>query len=115
MIHKFLVCAAWTIVAAIAFATLSPIELRPQVVSEPGFERFAAFGVAGFFLGLAHPRYFLQVVIFVVALAAGLEALQHLTPDRHGHLIDMLTKAMGGLGGVFVAGLVLRFSRLNLQ
>ncbi len=115
MIHKLLVCAAWTIVAIIAFTTLSPIGLRPQLVSEPGFERFAAFAVAGFLLGLAYPRYFFRVVIFVVAYAAGLEALQHFTPDRHGHLIDMSTKAIGGLSGVFVAGLVLRFSRLSLR
>ncbi|CAN5190557.1 hypothetical protein BH10PSE10_BH10PSE10_01170 [soil metagenome] len=113
MIHKVLVVAAWATVALIVFATLSPLGLRPHLTEDPGFERFAAFAAAGFLLGLSYPRRFLQVVIFLIVFAAGLEALQHLTPDRHGHLSDMSVKAAGGLTGVFVAGLVLRFSRLR--
>ena len=113
MIHKALVVAAWVTVAFIAFATLSPLGLRPHLTEDPGFERFAAFAAAGFLLGLSYPRRFLHVVIFLIVFAAGLEALQHLTPDRHGHLSDMSVKAAGGLAGAFVAGLILRFSGLR--
>ncbi len=113
MIHKVLVVAAWATVALIVFATLSPLGLRPHLTEDPGFERFAAFAAAGLLLGLSYPRRFLQVVIFLIVFAAGLEALQHLTPDRHGHLSDMSVKTAGGLAGVFVAGLVLRFSGLH--
>lgn len=35
--------------------------------------------------------------LFVVITAVGLETLQHLTPDRHGHLSDALEKVIGGL------------------
>ena len=109
MLRKFIVILAWTVVAFIVFATLVPLGERPQITEDPNIERFAAFGLAGFLLGISYPRRFLWTVLFMVALAFILEALQRLTPDRHGHLSDMTVKAVGGLAGTFLAGLALRF------
>lgn len=109
MTNRLLALSAWLVVIVIIVATLSPIGLRPHVGSSANLERFIAFSAAGFLLGSAYPRYFFYVVLFIIVLAAGLETLQHLTPDRHGHFGDMTVKAAGGLAGAFVAGLILKF------
>ena len=103
MARRFSLIAAWAAVSCIILVTLAPIGLRPMMSSEPGYERFLAYVVLGFLLGQAHPRRLLLVSGIIVVLATSLEALQHLTPDRHGHWADLFEKIAGGLIGLFAA------------
>jgi hypothetical protein len=106
MVQKLFKLAAWFVFVLICFATLSPLGLRPTTTGGVGPERFMAFALLGILFVLAYPHHFIRLALFVVVIAAGLEALQHLTPDRHGHLIDALEKAIGGLAGCSVTRLV---------
>jgi uncharacterized membrane protein len=108
--------AAWLLVFAIAVVTVCPIGLRPVTGLSVDLERFAAFGVVGLFFGLAYPRHKLVVLAAVVAIAAGLEAMQYLAPSRHGRVHDFEVKAMAGALGALssmVLGLVAREANLR--
>jgi VanZ family protein len=102
MNQRLSLVAAWLVLAFIAFATLSPIQDRP-VVAGPQFEHFAAFALMGFAFVRGYPNRLLLIIALVVGSAFALEALQLLTPDRHGRLIDALVKAGGGLSGIAIA------------
>jgi VanZ family protein len=105
MLRKTLPLAAWAAFGSICFVTFSPIDLRP----ETGFveiERFAAYALLGALFALAYPYHFVRLAVFVTIAALSLEALQHLTPDRHGHLSDAMIKITGGLTGCSVGRLV---------
>ena len=104
MIHRIITLAAWATLAFICFITLSPISLRPKT-GEVGFERFVAFAILGVLFMWAYPRHFGRLMLFLLVVVFGLEALQHLTPDRHGHLLDAIEKAAGALGGACFARL----------
>lgn len=107
MLRKILIAAAWAILAVIVFATLSPIGLRPHLASV-SVERFGAFATVGLLFGLAYPRRFWLVLTLVVGTALMLEAMQRLTPDRHGEIPDALVKFVGGAFGVGVSFVVNR-------
>jgi len=110
MVQRVSTVAGWLALAFIAFATLSPIDDRP-VIAGPQFEHFVAFAVAGLAFGLAYPKRIYLVAAIILISAFGLEALQLLTPDRHGRLLDALVKAAGGVCGIGIgqlAQLVLR-------
>ncbi|MDB5656292.1 MAG: hypothetical protein JWQ94_3905 [Tardiphaga sp.] len=107
MPHKIITAIAWAIMAFIVFATLSPIGLRPHL-EDVSVERFGAFACAGVLFGLAYPKRLWLVLTLVGATAFGLEALQHLTPDRHGHLSDAVVKFIGGVAGIGAAWLISR-------
>jgi hypothetical protein len=104
MVQKLITVAAWATFGLICFVTLSPIGLRPSTGSV-GLERFAAFALLGTLFVWAYPRYFTRVACFIIVFALGLEALQHLTPDRHGQIADAVEKAAGGLAGCSLARL----------
>jgi hypothetical protein len=115
MVQRVSIIAAWLALAFIVFATLSPITARP-VVAGPQFEHFAAFALTGLTFGLAYPQRFVLVFAIVVGSAFGLEALQLLTPDRHGRMLDAMVKAAGGICGISAGQLMslllrARFSR----
>jgi VanZ family protein len=105
MIRKISSAVGWLGLAFIVYATLSPISDRP-VVAGPQLEHFAAFALMGLAFSLAYPHRFLLVVALVVGSAFGLEALQLLTPDRHGRVLDALMKAAGGACGISVGQLI---------
>jgi VanZ family protein len=116
-IRRFGVIAGWLALAFIAFVTLSPIQDRPSLF-HPQIEHFAAFAVMALAFVLGYPRRTALIVLLVVFSAFTLEAMQFLTPDRHGRLIDAIVKVAGGLAGVGVGRfmlLVLRnqFGRLR--
>jgi hypothetical protein len=94
--------AAWLVLAFIAFATLSPLRDRP-VVAGPQLEHFAAFALMGFAFVRGYPNRLFLIIAIVICSAFALEALQLLTPDRHGRIIDALVKAGGGLSGIAAA------------
>ena len=99
MNQRLFLLASWAVLAFIAFATLSPLEERPAVAS-PQLEHFAAFALLGFAFVRGYPSRALLSVAIVIASAFVLEALQLLTPDRHGCLLDALVKAAGGIFGI---------------
>lgn len=107
MSHKIFTAAAWAILAFIIFVTLSPIGLRPHF-EDVSVERFGAFAFVGLLFGLAYPKRLWLVLSLVVGTAFVLEALQHLTPDRHGHVSDAIVKFVGGVIGVGAAWVVNR-------
>ena len=98
--------AGWLALAFIAFATLSPIEDRPSFAG-PQTERFAAFAAMGLAFVLGYPRRTVLIVLVVVGSAFMLEAMQLITPDRHGRLLDAVVKVAGGFTGVATGRLIL--------
>jgi hypothetical protein len=98
MLRKLFILAAWCALGVIVFVTLSPIGLRPQTGSV-GVERFLAYCLLGALFVMAYPQHFVRVMTFVVVVAGSLELLQHLTPDRHGHVADAAQKIAGGIAG----------------
>jgi VanZ family protein len=60
---------------------------------------------------MGYPKRTLIFIVLMIASAFGLEALQLLTPDRHGRVIDAVVKAAGGICGVGVG----RFALLLLE
>jgi VanZ family protein len=102
MIQKISTTVGWLGLAFIAYATLSPIDSRP-VIAPAQFEHFVAFGLVGLALGIAYPKRWVWVVATVLGSAFALEALQLVTPDRHGRLLDVAVKAAGGMCGVWIS------------
>jgi VanZ family protein len=101
VIQRISIIAGWLAFGLIAFVTLAPVADRPSLVT-PHLEHFAAFALMGVAFALAYPNRVLLVVILVIGTALGLEALQLLTPDRHGRVADALVKALGGISGICV-------------
>jgi VanZ family protein len=115
--QKVCILMGWVALGFIVYATLSPIKDRP-VIAGLQFEHFAAFALLGLAFALGYPRRTVLIIAIVIGSAFTLEALQLLTPDRHGRLIDALVKAAGGLAGIGVTRLGLpilaaRFSRIK--
>jgi hypothetical protein len=99
-------CLGWLALAALVFATLSPIGLRPTSGDFVGLERFGAFAVVGFLFAFGYPRHPVPLLTLVILAAAGLEALQLIEATRHGRLTDFLVKALGaGFGAAMGSGL----------
>ena len=96
--------AAWTSLAFIAYATLSPLNERPEfdaLLSH--LDQYLAFAVAGSLFGLAYPRQTFFVCILVLGSAVLLELSQLLTLDRHARVIDAVRKIIGGAIGITLA------------
>ena len=105
MLERLFAAAAWLTLAFIAYTTLSPIGLRPAVTN-PEIERFGAYAVAGFLFVMAYPRRKILAFAIVVGAAIVLEALQLVTPDRHGQFANLVVKVFGGVTGVVSAGFI---------
>lgn len=102
--RKLCMFASWL---ALAYATLSPITERPIVAAAPQLEHFTAFALLGAAFGLSYHNRVALALVIVVGSSFGLEALQLMTPDRHGCLADALVKAAGGLCGLVVGQLAM--------
>src|SRR5258707_7112858 len=105
MLERLFATAAWLTLAFIAYATLSPIGLRPEITN-PDIERFGAYAVAGFLFVMAYPRRTILVLAIVIGAAIVLETLQLLTPDRHGKFLNVVVKASGGVTGMIIAAFI---------
>jgi hypothetical protein len=91
---------AWGLLIYIAFVTLSPIQYRPVLTSDPQIERFGAFLVTSAAFACAYPKSRGMVFVALVLAALALEAGQLLVPGRHGQVLDAAAKALGVLVGV---------------
>jgi hypothetical protein len=78
--------------------------LAPVTGGPVDFERLAAFAALGGMFSLGYPKHRVLLLLFLVAIAGALEALQNLMPTRHGRIPDAAVKALGAAMGVFVAG-----------
>ncbi len=113
MMHKLMAIAAWTLLAFIAYATVSSIQARPTLLASPNFERFAAFLVLGALFSLAYPRHFVLICLVVLGSAVLLEIAQHLTSDRHGRIRDAILKIVGGALGIAAGRAMLYFGKVS--
>ena len=102
---------AATGLAAIVFATLCPIGLRPHVAS-PNLERFVAYMALGGLVARACGRRALGATALVLLAAIGLEAAQALVPGRHAALSDAVVKSLGGVLGCAAAQVAYPIRRL---
>ena len=112
MIHRLSAVAGWLALGFVVFATLSPLGARPSLAT-PHLEHFAAFALIGVAFAMAYPNRVLLVFVIVVGAALGLEALQLVTPDRHGRAADALVKALGGISGICVGQMASFLLRLK--
>ena len=104
--------AAWISLAFIAYATLSPLNERPEFDTLfSHLDQYLAFAVAGSLFGLAYPRQTFFVCILVLGSAAILELSQLLTPDRHARVIDAVRKIVGGAIGIAFGRLAISLYR----
>jgi VanZ family protein len=94
---------AWGLLAYIAFVTLSPIQYRPVLTSDPQIERFGAFLFTGLAFAIAYPKNRPLTLVALVLAVIALEAAQLLVPGRDGHVRDAAAKAFGVLVGVGAA------------
>ncbi|WFP74966.1 VanZ family protein [Mesorhizobium sp. WSM4906] len=98
--------AALVLLAAITFATLSPIQMRPHL-GDANVERALAYILFGLALTFGFPSRLVQTMLFVCAVAGVLELLQVIDPGRHARLQDGLLKAAAGLIGIAMGRLIL--------
>jgi VanZ family protein len=109
MLHKMIALAAWACLVFIAYATLSSIDARPELIAA-GFykafftvvERFGAYAVLGLLFCLAYPRHLNFVCLLVFGSAVILELLQIYVPDRDARVVDVLEKLAGGAAGILL-------------
>ena len=87
---------AWLLLAGLIFVTLSPINLRPISPLPTQLERAIALAVVGFAFALAYPRHLWVVALLVLGSTVLLEFLQLVQPSRHGRVIDVMVKLVGG-------------------
>jgi hypothetical protein len=108
---KALVAAAWILWGLVAFATLSPLGVRPTVAAQTTFEHAAAFAALGLAFSLAYPRHAWLAATIVIGSAAMLELMQFYTPDRHARWLDVFEKTAGGGVGLVAGRLALHVQR----
>ena len=119
MRHRSLVtAAAWGFLVFIAFATLSPLYLRPRLTgAEPYvivlFERFGAYAVLGLLFAISYPRRYALVFVIVFGSAILLEFLQIAIPDRDARVVDAVEKLAGGALGIIAANWIMLRSSAN--
>jgi|SRR5438445_12647134 len=102
--------AALVLLAAIMFATLSPIQMRPHL-GDANVERALAYILFGLALTFGFPARLMQTMLFVCAVAGVLELLQAIDPGRHARLQDALLKAAAGLIGIALGRLTLAVAK----
>jgi len=104
---KILSITAWAVLAFIAFATLSPLSMRPELTkTEPDLvviiEHVGAFGVLGILFLVGYPKSPRLVCLVVFGSAIALEVAQIFVPDRDARVVDALEKIVGGGAGILL-------------
>ena len=112
MLRKSIVIASWACLIFIAYATLTSIETRPELVPFSTWiftiaERFGAYALLGLLFCLAYPRKIALVCLLVFGSAVLLEFFQLFIPDRHARILDAMEKIAGGATGIIAVRAVL--------
>ena len=105
--QRALSITAWALLTFIAFASLSPYSLRPELTkTEPGLvvmlEHVGAFGLLGLLFFFSYPERTRNVCLVIFGSAIALELAQAFLPDRHARFVDALEKIVGGGAGVML-------------
>jgi VanZ family protein len=106
---------AWSLAAAVAFATLGPPNYRPHTEFTQNAEHALAFVLVGMAFGLAYARNRLLTAIVAVAMTGLIEILQFWAPGRHARIMDFVVDALAacvGLAAVAAFDWAIRRSRL---
>ena len=99
----FLKLFAWSLAAAICFATLGPPEYRPHSILGQDGEHALAFVLLGMAFGFAYTRNRLLTAAIAVGLTGLIEILQFWAPGRHARLEDFLVDALAACVGLVAA------------
>lgn len=94
---------AWSLAAAVAFATLGPPRLRPHSDLGQDGEHGLAFVLLGLAFGLAYTSNRWLTAALAVGLTGALELLQLWMPGRHARLEDFVVDALAVCIGLAVA------------
>jgi VanZ family protein len=100
--QRWLRLLAWLLLAGVIVATLSPINLRPISPLPTQLERAIALALVGCTFALAYPRRLPLVIALVLGSTVLLELLQLLAPSRHGRVMDLAVKLIGGGFGILI-------------
>jgi VanZ family protein len=94
---------AWSLAAAVAFATLGPPGYRPHSNLGQDGEHALAFVLLGLAFGLAYTSNRWLTAVFAAGLTGVLELLQLWVPGRHARLEDFIVDALAACVGLAVA------------
>jgi VanZ family protein len=105
------VCSG-AIMVLLVIAALGPAKWAPRTELGWQFDHFIGYFGITLFVCLAWPRPFVEVIMAVAAL---LESLQALTPDRSANLEAALWGAAGALAAALVSELLIRAWKWRLK
>jgi len=94
---------AWSLTAAVTFATLGPPHLRPHSDLGQDGEHALAFVLVGLAFGLAYRHHRYRTAALAVVLIGVLEMLQLWMPGRHARLEDFIVDALAACVGIAAA------------
>jgi VanZ family protein len=107
---------AWSLAAAVTFATLGPPSYRPHSHLGQDGEHALAFILIGLAFGLAYARHRLLTTAVAVVSIGLLEIMQLWAPGRHARFEDFAVDALTACAGLaFAAGLDWATQRLRLN
>jgi VanZ family protein len=107
---------AWSLAAAVAFATLGPPSYRPHTELSQNVEHALAFVLVGLAFGLAYTRHRTLTALIAIAMAGLIEILQFWAPGGHARLMDFVVDALAACAGLAIAAMLdwaVRRSRLR--
>ena len=96
----FLRLIAWSLAAAVTFATLGPPGFRPHADFGQNGEHALAFVLVGLAFGIAYRRNRMVTALMVVAISGVMEILQFWAPGRHARLSDFVVDALAACAGL---------------
>jgi VanZ family protein len=105
---------AWSLAAAVTFATLGPASYRPHSHLGQDGEHALAFVLIGLAFGLAYARHRLLTSATAVVLIGLLEILQLWAPGRHARFEDFAVDALTACAG-FVFAAILDWAMQRLR
>ena len=97
---------AWSLAAAVTFATLGPPRHRPHADIGQIGEHALAFVLVGIAFGLAYRRNRFWTALAAVAMTGIIEVLQFWAPGRHARMSDFVVDATTVCAGIAVAAVL---------
>lgn len=100
---------AWLLLFGLVVVTVGPLSLRPVTPLPTQLERALALLLIGFVFALAYPRHIVLVAALVLGTTIVLELVQVFEPSRHGRIVDVSVKLIGGGIGLTLGTLLDRW------